>query len=216
MNHQTPTEEEVIIFTRYPQPGNVKTRLIPYLGKEEATRVHRLLTEQVVRHVLPLQQMRPVRLSLHYTGCTKEQMKNWLARPAILEKQHGADVGLRMAAALKEASARGVRRTVLIGTDCPSMNADLLAGALDVLLTHEVVLGPTFDGGYYLIGVNRNLPEEKIDTFFQDIAWGTSTVFRQTVRKLISGCISFATLKTLHDIDRPEDLEYFHNYTNPQ
>jgi len=216
MHHQQPSTEEVIIFTRYPEPGNVKTRLIPFLGQEEAARVHRLLTEQIVRQVLPLEQMRPVRMSLHYTGCTQEQMKGWLARPAILEKQHGADVGRRMASALKKACARGAHRTVLIGSDCPSMNADLLAGALDRLLSHDVVLGPTYDGGYYLIGVRGTLRGDAIDSFFQDISWGTSRVYRQSVERINRVCVSLATIQTMHDIDRPEDLEYFHNYTDPQ
>lgn len=216
MNHRTQFEEEVIIFTRYPEPGNVKTRLVPCLGSEGAAGLHRQLTEHIMRHVLPLRQMRHVRMSVHYTGCSRAQMKNWLALPVTLEKQVGKDVGLRMAAALKEACARGARRTVLIGTDCPAMNADLLAGALDTLLRYDVVLGPTFDGGYYLIGLTRNLPREKIDRFFQDISWGTSAVFSQTVRKMTREGIPYATLQTLHDIDRPEDLEYFHYHTDPQ
>jgi len=209
-------QKEVIIFTRYPEPGNVKKRLIPYLGKAEAARVHRLLSERIIRHVLQLEKNRSFRISVHYTGGTRKQMQDWLRHPVILEEQRGNDVGQRMAAALRAACARGAHRTVLIGTDCPAMNPDLIAVALDELLHHTIVLGPAYDGGYYLIGLNCFLPEEKIDLLFQDIDWGTSRVFQQTIRKIEENGFSFATLSPIHDVDRPEDLEHFHYYSNPQ
>lgn len=217
MSFQPQPREEVIIFTRYPEPGKVKTRLVPYLGEEKAAQMHRRLTEQTIQYILPLEQMRLVRISLLFTGGTLEQMENWLEDSIMLAEQQGENFGQRMAAAIQSAWSRGARRAVLIGSDCPSLDADLLAQALDQLQTHDVVLGPTYDGGYYLIGLNSDLPDEKVAIFFQeDIDWGTSKVFHQTVQKAEKELLSIATLKTLHDIDRPEDLEYFSHYSDPQ
>ena len=216
MRLQQQPREEVIIFTRYPEPGKVKTRLVPYLGEEKSARVHRLLTEQIIRLVQPLKQMRPVRISLFYTGGTLQKMETWLEESIILAQQQGENIGQRMAAALRSAWLRGAHRAVLIGSDCPMIDADLLGQALDRLRNHDVVLGPTYDGGYYLIGLNSNLSVEKFDMFFQKIAWGTAKVFHQTVQKAEKELLSIAILTTLHDIDRPEDLEYFSHYSDPQ
>lgn len=216
MSLQQQPSEEVIIFTRYPEPGKVKTRLVPYLGAEQSARVHRLLAEQIIQLVLPLKQMRPVRISLFYTGGTLQKMENWLKKSIILAEQQGENIGHRMAAALRSAWLRGAHRAVLIGSDCPSIDADLLDQALDRLQNHDVVLGPTYDGGYYLIGLNSNLPVETFDILFHDIDWGTNKVFHQTIQKAEKNLLSVSTLTSLHDIDRPEDLEYFSHYSDPQ
>ncbi|MDW7772984.1 MAG: TIGR04282 family arsenosugar biosynthesis glycosyltransferase [Desulfobulbaceae bacterium] len=214
MPNQQPLEE-VIIFTRYPEPGKVKTRLVPHLGEKKAALLHRLLTEQIVHNILPLAQMRPVRISLHFTGATLEQMRDWLGMSILLAEQRGEDLGQKMAAALRAACSRGAPRTVLIGTDSPSVDAVLLAQALDELLTHDIVLGPAHDGGYYLIGTNGAVPEEKLDILFEGIAWGSAEVFSRTVEKAGQENLSIAMLEAIHDIDRPEDLEYFHYHTDP-
>jgi hypothetical protein len=215
MSRQQQACEEIIIFTRYPEPGNVKTRLVPFLGKEEAARLHRLLAERIIARVLTLEEMRPVRISLHYTGSTRSRMEEWLGRRILLEEQSGSDVGRRMDASLGAACARGTARTVLIGTDCPAMSPGLLARALDRLRTRQVVLGPAWDGGYYLVGVNRTLDPGQRRLLFEDIDWGTPGVYHQTVQKIMRAGIPFTVVSTLNDIDRPEDLAYFSHYTNP-
>lgn len=208
--------EEVIIFTRYPEPGKVKTRLATHLGPIEAARVHRRLTEETIKHVQPLQHMRPVRISMLFTGGSLEQMQQWLDKSIPMAEQKGEDLGQRMTAALRGAWARGAHHAVVIGSDCPSLDAELLALALDQLRTYDVVLGPTYDGGYYLIGLNSRLAGDRIDPLFKDIAWGTAGVFDQTTQRAKQKNLSVATLKTLHDIDRLEDLEYLSHHSHPQ
>ena len=208
--------EEIIIFTRYPEPGKVKTRLVPFLGKEETALMHRRLSEQIIRQVLRVQEIRPVLISLFYSGGSLQQMKNWLKYQFIYEKQQGADIGIRMAAAFQSAWKRGRKRAVLIGTDCPLMNADLLEEALDKLRTNDVVLGPANDGGYYLIGLHDDLPAGQFDSLFVNIAWGSADVFKQTVNRARKYKLRIATLEQLHDIDRVEDLEHFRHYPHPQ
>jgi len=216
MSVQQQPQEEIIIFTRYPTPGKVKTRLIPKLGGQKAAHIHRLLTEQIIRSLLPLQQSRPVHVFLYYTGGSQKMMKNWLGGSLFLAEQKGKNLGQRMASAFKAAWARGTERAVIIGSDCPFITDELLARALDLLGHNDAVLGPAYDGGYYLLGLNRGLPVAKFDLFFEDIAWGTPLVFQQTLERAENVHLSVSTLTRLHDIDRPEDLEYFRHHTNAQ
>lgn len=208
--------EEIIIFTRYPEPGKVKTRLVPYLGKEQTAQIHRQLSERIIRQVLPVQERRRVLISLFYSGGSLRQMKEWLQHPFVYQKQQGDDIGIRMAAAFQSAWQRDTRRAVLIGTDCPSMNADIVDQALEKLLSHDLVLGPAHDGGYYLIGLRADLPAEQLNSLFQNLSWGGSDVFRQTVNRAGLYGLRVAALEKLHDIDRVEDLEHFRHHPHPQ
>ncbi|MEM6520230.1 MAG: TIGR04282 family arsenosugar biosynthesis glycosyltransferase, partial [Cyanobacteria bacterium P01_C01_bin.70] len=89
----------------------------------------------------------------------------------------------------------------VIGADCPSITPDHLKTAFQRLQSHDVVVGPANDGGYYLIGLSQACPD-----LFQDVPWGTPHVFEQTVAIARRLQLSLATLETLSDIDRPEDL----------
>lgn len=208
--------EEIIIFTRYPEPGKVKTRLVPYLGEEDAALLQRRLTEQTIRLALPLHQEKQVRISIFFTGGSEEQMKKWLNGSVILKSQDDGDIGQRMASALRSAWSRGAHRAVLVGSDLPALKTDILAQALKELRTCDVVLGPAHDGGYYLIGLNNNLPAEKFNTLFNGLDWGTSSVFSQTLQKAEQEHLTVAILERLHDIDRPEDLKHFCHHSDPQ
>lgn len=216
MDNQSQTHDEVIIFTRYPEPGKVKTRLIPHLGKEKAAQVHRQLTEHTLQSTRPIEQKRLVRFSLFFTGGSLEKMVQWLGDTIFISQQKGKNIGRKMALALKSAWERGADRAVLIGSDCPSIDAELLNEAFESLHENDIILGPTYDGGYYLIGLNKKLPDGTLDLLFQDISWGTSNVLQQTLQKAEGKNLSISLLKMLHDIDRPEDLEHFNHYTNPQ
>jgi rSAM/selenodomain-associated transferase 1 len=90
---------------------------------------------------------------------------------------------------------------VLIGIDCPDLNAKLMSEAFQALNHHDLVLGPARDGGYYLIGLNKLIPE-----LFRDINWSTEVVLQQTKNIAHKLDLAVAYLPTLSDIDRPEDL----------
>jgi uncharacterized protein len=202
-----PVTERLIIFTRYPEPGKTKTRLIPALGANGAAALQQLMTEHTVRQVRSLDRLLSV--EIRFTGGnsptqTRQKhrlMQDWLGRSLTYEPQAQGDLGMRMAQAFQAAFTSGCDRVVTIGTDCPSLDATRLAQAFDALRTHDLVLGPATDGGYYLIGLKRLEP-----TLFQGIAWGTSEVFRKTVEAANQAGLSIAYLDPLTDIDRPEDL----------
>ncbi|MFA5717840.1 MAG: TIGR04282 family arsenosugar biosynthesis glycosyltransferase [Desulfobulbaceae bacterium] len=207
MVQQTPLREEILVFTRYPLPGKVKTRLIPRLGEEQATAVHACLAERTIAAARSLLHDRDAGLSLWYTGGTRQQMRAWIGEGITLAEQFGNGLGQRMAAAFRASWARGTERAVLIGTDCPELNAPLLARALDHLRDYEMVIGPARDGGYYLIGLRRET-EPRMATLFNGIAWGSADTFRRTMDRARLAGLTTATLTELHDIDRPEDLRH--------
>lgn len=120
-----------------------------------------------------------------------------------VQAQRGPDLGARMHNALSDA-LHGVGRAVLIGTDCPELDAAYLDAAFDALDGHDAVLGPAADGGYVLIGLRRPAP-----TLFTRIAWGTGTVLAETRAGLRAAGLSWRELPTLRDLDEIADLDHF-------
>jgi len=127
-------------------------------------------------------------------------------------QQQGLTLGQRMAAAVNHARARNRQRILLFGADCPDLDKDLIRDALKMLTNHDLALGPTFDGGYYLLGIGPSCTKADLNTLLTDIPWGTTEVLEQTLAKAEAAGCSYDVLPTLHDIDRPEDLEHFHHH----
>ncbi|PSB47483.1 hypothetical protein C7B67_19015 [filamentous cyanobacterium Phorm 6] len=193
--------EKLIVFTRYPEPGITKTRLIPVLGKAGAANLHRLMAQRTIARALSLQNSRQLSVEIHHTGDSQQQMQDWLGTDLIYQNQIDGDLGARMAAAFQNSFDSGVDKVAIIGTDCPDLKAEILAQAFDELSDRDLVLGPAKDGGYYLIGMRRAIPE-----LFEGIKWGTSEVFASTRAIAQNLSLNIAVLPILADIDLPEDL----------
>ncbi len=196
MNH-------LIILTRYPEAGKTKTRLISVLGAEAAASLHRQMAEQTVLTAKQLKQINSCSIEVQFTGGNLELMQQWLGFDLIYQLQSSGDLGDRMGQAFKKSLNQGAKHIITIGTDCPSLTVEILAQAFDYLQTHDLVLGPATDGGYYLIGLNNWIPE-----LFKGINWGTSTVFQETLSICHQLNLCVAQLPELTDIDRPEDLGF--------
>ncbi len=205
-------QQVVILFTRYPRPGKVKTRLIGRLGAQGAADLHRKMTEQVLHQIKPVLQTVKIQLHIYYCEGSKQEMTNWLGSGFSYHLQQGDGLGQRMANGFIQAGQQGAGRILLIGSDCPEIDADILLQGMENLRTHDLVLGPAMDGGYYLIGLNGAKTEQT--TLFDDISWGTDQVLRQTITQAENAGLSFHLLPQLHDIDRPEDLVYFNHHTS--
>ncbi|MEC4807025.1 MAG: TIGR04282 family arsenosugar biosynthesis glycosyltransferase [Jaaginema sp. PMC 1080.18] len=195
----------LIIFTRYPEPGKTKTRLIPALGATGAAQLQQRLTELTLATASHLP--RSIAVEVHFAGGDTQKMQDWLGQNLILRSQFSGDLGQRMAAAFREAIELGKQRVVMIGIDCPELTTDLIQKAFLQLQNNDLVLGKAVDGGYYLIGLRRFVPE-----LFESINWGTETVLQQTVEKAELLNLSLAYLPTLRDLDTPEDWQYFQNF----
>ncbi|MEG3896238.1 MULTISPECIES: TIGR04282 family arsenosugar biosynthesis glycosyltransferase [unclassified Microcoleus] len=193
--------EKLIVFTRYPEPGTTKTRLIPVLGKAGAANLHRLMTQRTIACALSIQKSRRLSVEIHHTGGSPQQMQDWLGTDLIYQNQIDGDLGAKMTAAFQKSFDSGVDKAAIIGTDCPDLKAEIMAQAFEELSQHDLVLGPAKDGGYYLIGLRRSIPE-----LFDGINWGTSEVFASTLAIAQNLDLNIAYLLSLADIDRPEDL----------
>lgn len=193
--------ECLIIFTRYPKPGKTKTRLIPALGAEGAATLQRQMTEHTLAQAKELRGERLVSVEVYFVGGNQQLMQSWLGTSVIYRQQSEGDLGKRMAIAFQTASEAGYQRVVIIGTDCPDLNAQLMVKAFQSLEQHDLVLGPAQDGGYYLIGGRRLIPE-----LFIGISWSTAEVLQQTISIAQKLKLAVTFLPMLSDVDRPEDL----------
>ena len=180
----------VVLFTRYPEPGRAKTRLIPALGAAGAAAVHRTLTERTVTAV----RESGLALEIRSTGAPADAFVDWLGSEAVVDQGEG-DLGKRLA------RAGPPYPTIFIGADAPDVTPALLRNAADGLRHAPAVIGRAQDGGYWLLGLASAVPE-----VFDHIEWSTDAVFDQTMARLAAAGIDPIRLPELADCDRPEDL----------
>ena len=180
----------VVVFARFPTPGEAKTRLIPAIGAERAAALHRRLVERTLAAV----RASGLRYELRTTGADADAFAAWLG-PAPLVDQGGGDLGARLE------RAGPPYPTLFIGADAPDLGPDHLRAAADALGRAPAVIGPAEDGGYWLLGLAR-----PVAGVFEGIDWGTGAVAAQTIARLQGAGIEPERLPPLADLDRPEDL----------
>ncbi|MBI4293847.1 MAG: TIGR04282 family arsenosugar biosynthesis glycosyltransferase [Betaproteobacteria bacterium] len=190
----------VAVFAKAPEPGEVKTRLIPALGAAAAAELQRRLIERTLEAALAAG-IGPVEL-----WCSPDASHPFFLdcarRYAIaLAVQGGVDLGERMQLALDALLGAG-ERALLIGSDIPALTPQYLREADSALAAGcDAVLGPAEDGGYVLIGLRRSAP-----SLFAGMRWGGSDVCEQTRARLAQVGMRYRELAVLWDVDRPEDL----------
>ena len=198
--------ERLILFTRYPEPGATKTRLIPVLGPEGAAEFQRRLSEHAARAAIEAGSRRGLALEIRYEGGSQALMERWIEGPFALRPQGCGDLGVRMQASLAAAFAEGVERAVLIGSDIPGLDADTLLQAFDRLGQQDLAFGPAADGGYYLIGMTAACFRRGMPNLMSGIAWGGSDVLARTLAMARDAGLTVGLLETLADVNRPQDL----------
>ncbi|MGQ9588865.1 MAG: TIGR04283 family arsenosugar biosynthesis glycosyltransferase [Planctomycetota bacterium] len=191
---------KIVVLTRYPEAGRTKTRLIPALGADGAARVHRELAGRTVLVSRVASAIVGAGLEMHGTGASGSTFRSWLGRLDHRNQVDG-DLGQRMEAAMSGHLSAGLGPAVIVGTDCPWLEPRHIAEAFARLGGHDVVIGPALDGGYYLLGLRRPLPE-----IFRGIPWGTDRVLEATMAALARIGSRASLLEPLGDVDLPEDL----------
>ena len=192
----------LIIFTRYPIPGKAKTRLIPALGAEGAANLHARMSEYTLAQAREFCCDDFSSIEVHYADESIDSlMADWLGDDLVYHSQGTGDLGNRMARSIDLTFQSGHNQVIIIGTDCPRLDAGLIKSAFEQLLNCDLILGPAIDGGYYLIGLRRFIPE-----LFVGINWSTEQVLAQTVEIANRLGLSIVYLPWLTDVDRPEDL----------
>ena len=201
------TNCRLLLFTRYPEVGTTKTRLISALGAEGAALLQERLTKRVVGQAGLLEQQTGIETIVHYTGGSKEKMASWLGPLNYVEQTDG-DLGQRMRSAFDHTFAEGADTAVLIGSDIPDITTDLLRQAFISLLTNETVIGPSQDGGYYLIGMTAKYSTALFPLLFENIRWSTKELFADTMKRLERAGHRVEILPVLRDIDLCTDLSF--------
>ena len=191
----------LILFGRYPVPGKTKTRLIPVLGPAGAAELQRNITEKTFKTAHAFASRFRVDLQFCYDGGSEKQMRRWLGPYVLFSKQRPGNLGERMGTAFHDAFRNGYGRVVLVGTDVPDMTDRHLETAFDALGERDLVLGPSADGGYWLVGLKGPKP------IFENISWGTEEVFAETLSASRGRGLSIYCLDALRDIDTEGDLE---------
>jgi rSAM/selenodomain-associated transferase 1 len=182
----------ILIFAKEPVPGQVKTRLIPALGAEDAAALAQEMLDHTVEESLATGL--PVEL------CGDPDPAGWYRGPTLaLSTQGDGNLGARLARAAARVLAG--EPILLIGTDCPTLDRHHLLEAARALETHDAVIHPAEDGGYVLLGLTRF---DK--SLFEDIAWSTPAVAAETIARIHRLGWSLATGETLRDVDEPRDL----------
>ena len=186
----------LIVMVKNPIAGRTKTRLAQDVGDAMALRMYDILLGYTRDQALGLA---GVTRYLHYSDYVDSD-DDWPGDRFIKLVQVGANLGERMATAFDHAFARHHDRVIIIGSDCPGVTTELLEEALAALTTHEVVVGPANDGGYYLLGLRHPHP-----SLFTDMAWSTPEVLEETLARTQVQGLSTHQLPYLSDVDHLED-----------
>ena len=196
----------LILFTRVPIPGATKTRLMPFLNGKECAEIHTCFLQDIYEKAKSVQ----ADLFVFYTPRDeKELLKQVLDEKAMCFPQHGADLGERMKNAIGIALRMGYEKVVLIGTDIPQIHPETLKNAFDNLKDKDIVIHPTFDGGYYLIGMKR-----EYDSIWKIERYGTNTVIYDTLQHMKNEKLLTSVGQMYYDVDDKDDL--LHLYSDIQ
>ncbi|GGG42848.1 TIGR04282 family arsenosugar biosynthesis glycosyltransferase [Hymenobacter glacieicola] len=187
----------LVVFARYPELGRVKTRLAADIGAEAALKVYR----QLLAHTRAVVASLPVHKTvwLAEAGPAADLTDEWTGYEQL--PQPAGDLGEKMQAAFAHDFERQASAVVIIGTDCPGLTTAHLTDAFDALRTHDVVLGPATDGGYYLLGM-----KQLWSSLFTGKSWSTDTVRSATVADVKQLGLRLHLLSELSDIDTGADL----------
>lgn len=188
----------IIVFAKAPVAGEAKTRLIPALGAEGAARLAADMLAATVSEAIDAGLAQPELCVTPDPG--DRAWTGHLPEGVRLSSQGEGDLGQRLAAAARRAIGEG-ERVLLIGTDCPGLDRERLRAVADRLDGYDAVIHPARDGGYVLLGLRRFDP-----SLFNNIAWSTDSVARETILRIKSLGWMLHVGDTLDDIDTPDDL----------
>ena len=192
-------KKAIIIFVRNPELGKVKTRLANEVGDEQALQVYK----ELLQHTHKITSDLDCAKFVYYADSIAE---NDLWESSLFGKkvQEGESLGDRMMLAFFELFQQGYSKIVIIGSDCPELTGFIIEDAFDKLDSSDVVIGPSSDGGYYLLGLTQLVPE-----LFKNKQWSTNTVLADTIQDTVSLRKSCSFLTELSDIDTAEDLHLY-------
>jgi len=202
----------ILLFSKYPVPGKSKTRLIPAIGKYAAAELQKKMTEDIVTKLEKYRLKTHVPYVIYHHGGNEKTLQRWLGEKHEYRSQASGNIGSKMNSALAEYLEQ-YSSILLIGADCPMIDHSIFTHAFTILEKKQIVLGPCFDGGYYLVGIQGNLLPEKVKHLFEGVTWSSNTVLATTLKNIEKDDLSYGLTTRLHDIDTPEDLRHIDYYS---
>ena len=189
----------LIIFVRNPVLGKVKTRIAKDLGNEKALSIYKKL----LQHTRAIAGILKEDIFVYYADHINDD-DIWNGAAVSKQVQTGNDLGERMKNAFSDLFGKSYSRVIIIGSDCFELSGDLVEEAFKSLIDHNLVIGPSVDGGYYLLGMNTFVP-----ILFDDKQWSTDTVCMDTLRDIEKTDYSLYTLPLLNDVDTADDCNMY-------
>ena len=198
----------VIVFAKNPVPNQVKTRLVPTFSPEQAATLYTAFLRDGCE---TLAQLSGVDLIVAYAPPEAEpDLRGLIGDNAIYIPQRGMGLGKRLTSATQWAVEHGYTKILLVGSDSPTLPISYISEAFIQLDSRDIAIGPSTDGGYYLIGFSARKVETTVPFVFENIAWSTASVFRQTVARIRSVKATVGLLPPWYDIDTAEDLAFLY------
>ena len=193
-------DECLLFFIKHPEKGKVKTRLSKDLPKENIPHLYKCFVEDLMSTLLKTG--RPV--LIFYSGSEKKQFQDWLGKEHSFIAQKGRNLGERMKNAFEKAFSFDYKKAVIIGSDSPDIPLKTFELSFSKLASNDVVIGPSIDGGYYLLGFR----DATFDPyFFEKMQWSHALVFEETIKRMRQKNRSVWKLPLWHDIDNLESLK---------
>jgi hypothetical protein len=190
----------LLFFIKDPGKGKVKTRLASAIGDKMAVKLYRRFLFEML---FTLNRGTFLFYLCYYPENSLTELKHWLGDHYLYMPQGGENLGERMKNGFAEAFSMSFKRVVLIGSDIPDLPLEFIEDAFKSLDEKDAVVGPSFDGGYYLIGFTNKTFSPRV---FDGIHWSTGSVFEETLKVLKQEGLTVHTLQPLRDIDTVEDL----------
>ncbi|MBN1860038.1 MAG: TIGR04282 family arsenosugar biosynthesis glycosyltransferase [Candidatus Thermoplasmatota archaeon] len=191
----------ILLFIKYPEKGKVKQRLLGNLNEEIVQGLYKCFVHDTLS---TLQKMNGYLLICFLPADAQEKFQQWLGSTLRFLPQRGSNLGERMKNSFISAFSEGFQRVILMGSDSPDIPIGFLQKACSELQAHDMVLGPTYDGGYYLIGFQDTAFDQKV---FENIQWGTPSVYTETLKKIKKKHRRLSVLPVWSDVDTITDLK---------
>lgn len=195
------SEKCILLFVKHPVAGKVMTRLAEHIGQDVATDLYKSFVADILTTLHTLSVNFKI---VFYPPDAEKKFQRWLGEEYSYIRQTGKDLGQRMKNAFLKAFSNGLDKVILIGSDIPDLPAEYLELGFKALETNDVVLGPSSDGGYYLIGFVK---EAFLPNVFEGITWSSADVFEQTLHILKQHTRRVYLLPQWQDVDTLTDLK---------
>lgn len=198
--------DHLLFFTRYPTPGRVKSRLAEQIGADRAAAAHDVMTRFCLAAADGAAAAMGASVRVMITGATADEAAAWLGDHRTLIDQGGGGLGDRVHRAVRSSAEQGAGRIVVMGADCPALTSALIVQGFALLDRHDVVLGPTLDGGFYLFGLAARAAHH-LPALMAGLPWGTDAARAALERNAAATGALIGMLPLHQDIDMLADID---------